>query len=107
MCTQDQHNDEMTRLDAIEKLLTPKRPVDQNIQISSTEFWTVDYRGFKHVFLWLPTSQTLSFGDYGSGVVPAQVWTNLGLQPGTPMLAPNATSGTILVKLRFTDEVIP
>ena len=87
--------------------LQAREPIDQSVYISATRPWIVDYRNRKHVFLWLPsTALTLSFEDYGQGVVQAQSWVNLGLPVGIRVFAPNQSSDTQIL-LRFTDELIP
>lgn len=77
--------------------------------ISSTQFWTIDYKERKHVFIWLPVSATLSFEDWGSGTVQAQVWVNIGIPAGVRVFAPNNVQATnpLQINVRCTDEVIP
>src|SRR5690242_14063588 len=68
--------------------LQKREPIDQSVFISAQRPWIVDYRNRKHCFLWLPsTALTLSFEDYGSGVVQPQTWVNLGIQPGIRVFA--------------------
>jgi len=106
MCTEEQKAQELTLLQQIAKLLDSRTPIDRTIQISDNAPWTMDYMGFKHVFLWLPAAYTLSIGEYGSGPVQAQVWVNLGLRPGT-QLKTSGQSTLVPVILRFTDEEVP
>lgn len=83
-------------------------PIDFPIQLSATMPWSVDYKNRKHVFLWLPSSQTLSFEDYGTGVVQAQIWVNLGMPNGLKVYAPSVPSASpIYAMIRCTDEIIP
>ena len=89
------------------KLLAPKPPLDQIYYTSASKGFELDYKERKHIYFWLPTSAlTLTFEDYGSGVVQAQVWTNIGFPQGINVLAPNNSSQTP-VFVRCTDEVIP
>lgn len=82
--------------------------IDQTVQISATQPWVVDYHERQHVFMWLPgNALTLSFEDYGSGVVNPQNWVNLGVPTGIRVFAPQITSGTTPIMLRFTDSIIP
>lgn len=103
------------RLATIEKLLAKtlkvelekREPIDQTVYISATRWWAVDYRNRKHCFLWIPgNALTLSFEDYGQGVVQPQSWVNLGLPVGIRMFALGAATDTQIL-LRFTDEPIP
>lgn len=88
-------------------MLQEREPIDQTVYISSSQPWIVDRRGRKHAFLWIPgTALTLSFEDYGSGVVNAQQWINLGFPVGIRMFAVGQSS-PVQVLLRFTDEEIP
>lgn len=106
MCTEHEHKLEQ-RLADIEKKLETRTPQDATAPISATLAWPLDYKERKHVYIWLNASATLSFGDYGSGNVQAQVWTNIGMRPGTPVLAPNAGATPIILQIRCTDEIIP
>ena len=90
----------------LEEVLITRTPIDMTVQISATQAWPVDYRNRKHVFLWLPVGLTLSFEDFGSGPVAAQQWVNVGIPPGTRMLAPGQANPTYIM-IRCTDEVIP
>ena len=107
MCSTDQHNEKLATLHELIELLKPRPPLDATIPVSAALEWPLDYKERKHVFLWLDTTTTLSFGDYGSGSVQQQVWTNLGMKPGTVINAPNAGATPVLLNLRFTDEIIP
>lgn len=106
MCSDDQHREKMDKLDGIAKLLTHRDPYDQDIQISDAQKWPLDYKGYRHVFMWCPTALTLNLGLYGTGPVQAQVWVNLGLKPNTEIFTSGQTA-PVTVRLRFTDEVIP
>lgn len=83
-----------------------REPIDNTLVASNTQPWIVDYRNRKHIFLWFPTAQTLSFDDYCTGPVQAQVWMNIGMPQGTRMFITNATGPTEFM-VRWTDEVIP
>lgn len=89
-----------------ESILQKRDPIDQTIMASSTQPWVVDYRNRKHIFLWFPTAQTVSFEDFGTGPVTAQVWMNIAMPPSTRMFI---TSSSALVEfmVRYTDEIIP
>ena len=93
-------------LEKIEKLLTPRLPIDKTIVINDNQPWVMDYREYKHVFMWLPQALTLVMGEYGSGPVQAQVWINVGLRPGTKITTSGQATSVPIV-LRFTDEVVP
>ena len=96
--------DALTRID---KLLTPRDPIDTLHMISSSNAYILDYRERKHIYFWLPsTALTLSFGDYGSGLVQAQVWTNIGFPAAVPVLATGQVANTPIF-VKCTDEVIP
>ena len=85
----------------------PLTPEDQMYMISATKAYVLDYKERKHLYMWLPTSSlTLSFEDYGSGVVQAQVWVNIGFPQGLQVLAPNNATN-VPIFIRCTDEVIP
>ena len=85
----------------------PRTPEDQMYMVSATKAYVLDYKERSHIFLWLPTSSlTLSFEDYGSGVVQAQVWVNIGFPQGLQVLAPNNATNTPIF-IRCTDEVMP
>lgn len=94
-------------IDDLRKQLLPRLPEDVDIQFSDKKPWVIDYRGFKHIFLWLPVQQTLSAQEYGSSVTPAQIWINVGFRPGTQVTTVGNGTTTILAILRYTDEVIP
>jgi len=81
-------------------------PVDLDIQVCDTKPWTMSYRGYRHVFMWLPLALTLNLGEYGTGPVQAQVWINLGLKPGTTLVTSGQATPTE-IRLRFTNESIP
>jgi hypothetical protein len=105
MCTEGEHKTHKL-LDTIRELIDGRPPLDDHVVISSVKPWNVDYKERKHVFIWLPTTQTLSFEEYGTGTVQAQVWINLGMPHGIKVLAPSAT-GTVDMMIRCTDEEIP
>jgi len=104
MCSDQQHAELMQALARLAPAHTG--PIDQDIMISDNNPWRMDYRSYKHVFMWLPSTLTLVMDDYGSGAVQAQVWINLGLRPGTSIKTSGQSTLT-LVRLRFTDEEIP
>lgn len=85
-----------------------RHPIFLTVEISVSKPWIVDYQNRKHLFLWNPATSaiTLSFEDYGSGPVASQQWINIGMPPGTRVLAPNNATNTPLL-LVCTDEVIP
>lgn len=98
---------ELTQIKLLKAVLQERAPIDTSIFISATRPWIVDYRNRKHCFLWLPSvALTLSFEDYGSGVVQPQNWVNLGMPTGIRILAPGQLTDTQIL-LRFTDEPIP
>jgi hypothetical protein len=107
MCTEEQHNQKMEALHEVIKLHTPREPLDATEPITALLSWTLDYKERKHVFIWVPTTTTLSFDDYGSGSVQGQVWTNLGMRPGISITAPNAGATPVMLKIRCTDEIVP
>lgn len=106
MCTDEQHSEKMAALGRIQKLLQNRDPFDMDIQISDSQGWPLDYHNRKHVFMWCPTTLTLNLGLYGTGLVQAQVWINLGIRPGIEIFTSGQAS-PVTVILRFTDEVIP
>jgi hypothetical protein len=64
--------------------LQNKQPDFFTLELSDVRDWKLDYRNYRYCYFWLPTvAYTLSFGDYGSGLVQPQIWTNLGFRPGT------------------------
>ena len=109
-----EHQTTAERLAALELLtakllkiqLQAREPIDKTVYVSATKPWIFDYRNRKHVFLWLPSALTLSFEDYGSGVVNGQQWLNLAMPTGIRVLAPGQSSPAPMM-LRFTDEVVP
>lgn len=107
MCTEQQHHEILALLAEITTLCTHRPPIDKTFQISSSQPYIVDYQERKHIYIWLPSvSLTLSFDDYGTGMVQAQVWTNIAMPPGVRIFAPNnATTTPIMV--RCTDEMVP
>lgn len=107
MCTEEQKDKEIATLEKIAKLLDSRHPVDTTILLDDTRPWTVDYRGFKHIFLWIPGSAlTLVCGEYGTGPVQAQVWVNLGFRAGTNITTSGQSSNVPII-VRFTDEEVP
>src|SRR5579871_7057502 len=77
----------------------PRQPIDMTIQVNDTVGWPIDYRDRKHVFIWLPSSSlTLVFDDYGTGVVPAQVWVNLGIQEGVRLFTSGQGATFTMIK---------
>lgn len=93
-------------LESIDKKLSLRTPIDKTIMINDNQPWVVDYAGYRHIFMWLPSALTLIMGEYGSGPVQAQVWINLGLRPGTKITTSGQTSAVPII-LRYTDEVVP
>lgn len=97
-------------LDELKQILQPsplKTPTWQTIMISDTQGWQMDYKSFKHVYLWIPGSGlTLNLGEYGTGPVQAQVWVNLGIKPGVKIFT-SGTANPVPVILKFSDEVVP
>ncbi len=88
-------------------IIEGRPPIFSAVQLSSTMPYIIDYKERKHVYIWLPSSAlALSFEDYGSGTVQAQVWVNLGLPEGIRVFATNQTSGTTPLYIKCTDEVI-
>lgn len=106
MCSDDQHKEHMAALKRIEDRLRYRLPTDQLIMLSDTQGWTMDYRGYKHVFLWSPQPINLNLGEYGTGPIQAQVWLNLGIRTGIKIFTSGQASPISLI-LRFTDEEIP
>ena len=109
MCDEKISLQQLDTLQQIERLLLSMAylpPIDMTVQISANQPWTIDYHERSHIFVWFPTTQTVSFEDFGSGTMQGQVWTNLGLPPGVRMYA-TGTSTTVPMMLRFTNEVIP
>ncbi len=102
MCTDQQHKEKIDLLQDI----AGRPPIDDHVTISAVKPWYVDYRERKHVFIWLPVTQTLSFEEFGSGTVQAQIWINLGMPKGIKMLAPNSST-LIDVMIRCCDEELP
>lgn len=99
----------LKKLDELIKILQPsplKTATNQTILMNDNQPWVVDYKDFKHIFMWLPTQLTLVMGEYGQGTVQAQVWINLGLRPGTKIVTSGQSSATPII-LHFTDEVVP
>lgn len=105
------HHQQWDTLKQIGRLLlsTAKHPpIDDVFQISSSKPYVLDYQERRHVFLWLPSSSLqLSFEDYGTGTVSAQLWVNLGMPSGIRIFAPLVTTTTTPIYIRCTDEVIP
>lgn len=105
MCTEGEHKTHKL-LEDLKTIIEGRPPIDEHVSISSVKPWNVDYKERKHIFIWLPTTQTLSFEEFGSGPVQAQVWVNLGMPAGTRVLAPNSSS-LIDMMIRCTDEELP
>ncbi len=107
MCTDQQHKEQIDKLEEIKHALVKRPPIDETIEISATKPWIIDYHERRHIFIWLPTAQlTLSFEDYGSGIVPLQVWVNVGMPSGIRVTATGQTNNTAIM-VRYTDEVVP
>jgi hypothetical protein len=102
--TKESQNIENTLLVLDQKARTPDY---YDAQVSSSMFWSINRKGRKHVFIWLPLATTLSFEDYGSGNVMAQTWFNVGIPDGTRVYAPLVTGTSTYIKICCTDEVIP
>ncbi|SRR5579885_1273365 len=107
MCSDEQHNENMAALECIRKLLTYRQPTDQLIMISDYQGWPMDYKGYKHVFMWSPQAINLNLGDYGTGPIQPQIWVNLGIKTGIKIFTSGQGAAAIPVMLRFTDEIIP
>lgn len=107
MCSDQQHQETISALNALALLLKRRPPEDQTIAISDTKKWKLDYKGFKHIFIWIPgNALTIDFGAYGIGTVQSQVWFNLGMSPGYDICTiGQATDVPIIV--RCTDDSIP
>jgi len=110
MCSDDQHAAHMSRLAGIKQelhtLISGRVPDWRIAMISDTQPWTMDYKGYKHVFLWIPGSPlTLNLGDFGTGLINNQQWINLGLPIGTNILT-SGQATPVEIRLKFTDEVI-
>ena len=80
--------------------------IDQTVQIGALTPYIVDYKQRAHIFIWSPTSISLSIEDYGTGTIPAQIWLNIGIRSGTSIFAPSFTTSTTPLMIRCTDEVI-
>ncbi len=106
------HHETLDTLKQIERLLLSlarQEPIDRMVAISSTQPYVINYQERKHVYLWLPSSSLqLSFEDYGTGTVSAQIWVNLGMPQGIRVYAPTITAPgvTTPIYVRCTDEVI-
>ena len=113
MCSEEQHQEKMAALTAIEKtlaaLIKGRTPQDLPvIMIADTQPMALSYHDRKHVFLWIPSTAglTLSMGQFGTGFVPGQVWINLGVREGTQIKTVGQVTPTPIY-LRCTDEVVP
>ncbi len=102
MCTDDQHAELLAAL----KQLAPREPSYKTILISDTQGWQLDYAGYKHLYMWLPSSLTLNFGEWGTGSVQAQVWIDVGIKPGIKLFT-SGQATLVPVMLKFSDEVVP
>lgn len=104
MCT-DEQNQKL--LDALSKLAPAKRePRFQTIMLSDIQGWSMDYYGYKHLYMWLPTALTLNLGEWGTGPVQAQVWINVGIKSGVKIFTSGQTT-PVAIELKFSDEVVP
>lgn len=107
MCSDEQHKQTLDALARIERATKKRTPDDQSIMVSDTQPWKLDYKGYRHVFMWLPAiALTMDFGEYGSGPVGIQQWFNLGMKPGYDVKTIGQATPTKII-LRFTDESIP
>lgn len=108
MCEHDQVLDSIDNslLLLSQAALEKRSPIDQTIMASNTQPWVVDYRNRKHIFIWFPSAQSISFDDFGTGPIQAQVWINIGMPQGTRMFITTATGPTEFM-IRCTDETIP
>ncbi len=107
MCSDEQHRQTLDALARIERATRKRIPDDLSILICDTQPWKLDYRGYRHVFMWLPTiALTMDFGEYGTGPVGMQQWFNLGMRAGYDIKTVGQTAPTKII-LRFTDEVTP
>jgi hypothetical protein len=97
---------EVEDLDKIYEAVRIRSHIDQTFQIGANTPFVVDYRQRKHIFIWSPTSISISVEDYGTGTIPAQQWINIGIKEGTQILAPAFTTSTTPLMVRWTDEVI-
>lgn len=66
--------------------------------------YIVNYMNRRHIFAFNPTNSAiiLTSSDGITFTMPAQVWTNIGLEQGTAL---SATSGRLVIKC--TNEVAP
>lgn len=79
-------------------------PIDQTIMIGANVPFVVDYKQRRHIYIWSPTSISLSIEDYGTGTIPAQQWINIGIKAGTSIFAPTFTTATTPLMIRWSDE---
>lgn len=109
MCTSEQHEEKMHALLQIEKHLhaaEQREVIYIPAFVSASQPFIMDYHERKHAFLWLPgISYTFNCEDFGTIIVPASAWTNLGLQPGVRMLIP-AQPSTVQIIWKFTDSTV-
>lgn len=111
MCSEQQHAEQMAAFKRVEEkldtLIRGRPPFYKTVQVSSTTPYVVDYRDRRHVYIWLPsTALTLTFEDYGSGVVQAQVWTPLSMPAGINVLAPNNNTLTPMMVCCTDEELV-
>jgi len=103
MCSDEQHQELIAQLKKLAP--APKEPYFLTVLISDSQGWQMDYRGYRHVYMWLPQALTLNLGEWGTGPVQAQVWISLGIKTGIRIMT-SGTTNPVPVILKFSDEVV-
>ena len=107
MCDSEQHDAQMKVLRDILHHQEYHQPDWRIAMISDTQPWIMDYKGYRHVYLWIPGNPlTFNLGDFGTGLVANQQWINLALPIGLEIKTSGQTT-PVEIRLKFTDEVIP
>lgn len=83
-----------------------RAPIEQEVQISASVPFLVDYRDRRRLYIFSLTNLDLNAGEYGTLHVPASVWYELPLMQGTQLTAYNKANNQ-RIWFKATDEVIP
>lgn len=86
-------------------ILQEHHPVNYVVNISSSCPFILDFKGYKHIFVYSTSSQNMTIDTVGTFTLPAATWTNLSFEQGTRIVNDSSTMATLFVKC--TNEVIP
>ena len=113
MCTEAQKERELQLLDRLERTLAgpvfsqkAREPVGYTCLVGNTQSsFFLDYKGFKHVYIWSSTTLHLNLQDIGTLLVTANTWTNCDFRQNTQLFTTDQSTA-LPIWVLCTDEVI-